>query len=1783
MGKEVAATVVAASLLDRVDGATPEDPCGSRDLELHMPHRTSDELQRLESIHEDDPFWDHLDVFVDRLRALGDRKLSDRHQAEREAAKAVSDALAQLAPEMEPQLAYLKRTLPSPPERLDAERSAVALEAIERVRGATRRLAAARALVAATIDDEDALAEGRRQAHAAVLLDLGALSDCLAQATSDTPSIPGVDSPLEPEAVAEPPGPPDASTPGEDSPCEPEAVAEPPPPPDATATMSSESGPPSASAAESRSVAPFASPDLPAAQPRPDAVGSGQADAPAAPTSPIRHATSEPESPAPTEPLASRLAPAAPQASEPDASVIWTLLARGDEAGAYWAARAASAIGEQPPLEEEVLAVLLASRWLDPARGAFVGEVVDLVTGVDARERSWASSAVATAAALVPTLTFPSTKLRGWAADGVDAAIDPVVDAVTAFADGAGQPLTQLLLQGAGDASEQDSRARAVEARVRRWLDEGPKRSMMYQPATKVWATMFRVDFEPTLDRIARGDTGALALAEGVRERMSSPREVDARIRELDRELRGNHAQEIQFGARTALERAIAHTVALIDDWARIVRESEQLRRLDWLTARVADLRRRVLDALPLALGWAESLARDPSSERAAVGTVVWRSLSLLADLLRIGPAAGPPVTVLGGPDLGRLVRDQERLQDALGTRLLFCPPARTPASAGVTEPRRLLDALMRTPPINEVVEQWVSDGAFDEVERLFPLVSDELRERVEKKLAISRLELERTADGLRAAVEQGVIDGYVGDERAELSSKIDGLRPRDTRDLARIREVLAEVRGRLDELREKRADRALAEWAELERTMADSGTASEVIARWRALVHGARDRGDVRILDERLSDLRDRIGPGFSAEPPPVSETATPRIIDSFRALCASADSQPEHFALPRLRDHIRLHGAVTPEFGVIAADERDEVLALLGAWAQLSQRGLRQSRPTVSAQALAILQFIGFDPVGAEPIRFDTVSANTSWLVLRAQDGGRCPVPQFGSRTQGEYRVLCVWGSPSPDAVGRIAASAAHGGQALITLYLGRLTSAQRGSLRSVCRHHNQTMMCVDETLLVFLLGCGENRLRALFECALPFSLVNPYVPQGEVPPEMYFGRRALVEELLRPEGSCIVYGGRQLGKSALLREVRRRFHHPEREQYAIVLDVLSIGDHRAGRDVGTVWQILRDRLREAGVLETKKTRPEEIVSTIREHLGRHPKMRLTVLLDEADNLLDADARDGFQVVAAFRELMGDTERRFRVVLAGLHNVQRFQQLPNQPLAHFGAAIQVGPLEPRDATALVRQPVEALGFVFDDDDDVLRILSYTNYHPGLIQLFCHELLKQMQTEAAPRPPVSITRQHVDKVYQQPHVRKGILDRFDWTLALDPRYQAVAWTVIVENKDCYTPAELLSAVRSWWANGFASTGTEEFRGLLDEMVGLGVLVGSTERGFRLRSPNVVQLMGQVEPRLIELASKEPPTVFDVDRLHRLTSREVYSPLTFGQERQLLARRWGVALVFASRAQGVDALLPALRDLEDTSHIPILESPVDLVAERLEDWLRDAQERIQDGLFIAFVRAPSDAALARALVDEARRYCAKRGASKNLFGRLVFVFDGPSAAAWIASPEREAVEAQVDVVMWPHKWSRVGLKARLHQQELRDHDAQVERLHEVTGGWGLLVERAFELSGGHHGRQDAYDRRLEDLATDATGLAGFLAAAGLPSGAPGRALLEVLFGLLGSSSEPVANLSAPLFVDDLPWIDELSLANCLVFLVRLGLVEQGESAKGTTIRVDPVAAASLGP
>ena len=152
----------------------------------------------------------------------------------------------------------------------------------------------------------------------------------------------------------------------------------------------------------------------------------------------------------------------------------------------------------------------------------------------------------------------------------------------------------------------------------------------------------------------------------------------------------------------------------------------------------------------------------------------------------------------------------------------------------------------------------------------------------------------------------------------------------------------------------------------------------------------------------------------------------------------------------------------------------------------------------------------------------------------------------------------------------------------------------------------------------------------------------------------------------------------------------------------------------------------------------------------------------------------------------------LMATSGRRFKAVFAGLHQVQRFHDSSNTPVAHGGDDILVGPLRSMDAYHLVVDPMSALGYKFESPDLVWRLLLLTNYQASLVQILCEALVRELSRRDFPRGGgrIFVTGGDVESVYAKRDVRDLIVQRFRWTINLDSRYRVIALVVALQSLD---------------------------------------------------------------------------------------------------------------------------------------------------------------------------------------------------------------------------------------------------------------------------------------------------------------------------------------------------------------------------------------------------------
>jgi hypothetical protein len=1360
-------------------------------------------------------------------------------------------------------------------------------------------------------------------------------------------------------------------------------------------------------------------------------------------------------------------------------AAVWALAGDGEYAVAHALARALEAdhLGSVEPLSPILRGLVFSGRVCAEDDAAAI-EVLSALTSADFvsadPKRATAKAVLGASITLRPALLS-----RASGALGILQALE--LDAtgnlqrireVIARAPSLGVEIGFALLGGVQQAGRVRAELEALSRDCGAWVSAARLQKLVYAPATDTWHRLLAPgnSFFTVLEPVIANDTSRReAVATGLTV-LSEERQLARLLRGVEKEVRGRKADSDPINAR-AYQSLIKHVhdgLAYPRRWLELARLTHENRRNPAMQ-KFDTWRAELLREVETGREWLRSSPRGGETDIMAARRVLLRALDNLAGLFSAEAISA---------------------QTASSEQLVYGPLLRIPTltlderweprqtSAELTT--RLLHAVAAgVPSWDDALEQHLREGRFLSVHRIFELadlglasVADLPRRRGDVAIALERekLALQTLLEVRTAEVEQAVaLDILDEPKRLELVSTIARYSPDAVREFDVARAAMDALGSEIAALQGGLANDI--------RTRVDAAGIEQSDPETFRRIREALERRDFPIATEHL-DAHARGEPlQTSSHVDVFADVFFPRFVKE----CMAADVHSNDVV-----DAVATGRKVGPiDASAVPGAQREEAATFLRAWQRAKQR------IDVVKSALAVLEGIGFRRARLLSERGPRPTENAVTVDLEVEelrDRRTCVIPQFGSLARGRYRLALVWGRPSEEELLSLV-GAQHGAPTLV-LYFGRMTEPRRRELARLARESRRQLLVLDELLLLFLAMQRGARLPVLFRCALPFTIAEPYVTSaGLVPREMFFGRERERQAIFDPLGTNLVYGGRQLGKTALLREVERTYHDADRGVIVIWTDLKQAGIGRE-RPAKAVWELAGGLLEQHGVVKKGTVGFPKIRERVLEWLETDAARRIVLLLDEADLFVTADRQgeggQGFSTLLQLKQLLDESHKRFKFVLAGLHDVQRTSRDPNTPLAHLGSPLCIGPLmgdgEAVEARALIEVPLGTLGYRFAHPDLPTRILSHTNYYPSLIQLFCWHLLdhvsntRKVTFDPRTSPPYVITAQHVDEAYRSQRLRAAIRDRFKWTLDLDPRYKLIALLIALESRERpealavgFSAREIQQMALAWWEIGFDDRSPEAFRTILDEMIGLGLLRKASEGAYALRSTNIVNLLGgrkEIEEELEATIALEPPKPHEHPQLRRAERADNplrRSPLTLTQEGRILQRDNGACVVFGARIADRDVLPEFLRTAISQATVTALDAPS---WPKLEYAISKQLDR-KDPYAVLVVSA--DTPWTEAWVEDAQKLLRKRR-SKEGTVRVVFLGDPAAALRWCGLDpvvQQRLVTHQGIEVLTLAPWSDAALRAWFEDCQFGPaaNPAGRQRVREVTGGWGALVHR----------------------------------------------------------------------------------------------------------------------
>ena len=399
--------------------------------------------------------------------------------------------------------------------------------------------------------------------------------------------------------------------------------------------------------------------------------------------------------------------------------------------------------------------------------------------------------------------------------------------------------------------------------------------------------------------------------------------------------------------------------------------------------------------------------------------------------------------------------------------------------------------------------------------------------------------------------------------------------------------------------------------------------------------------------------------------------------------------------------------------------------------------------------------------------------------------------------------------------------------------------MTLPERRNLAKVMKLNPnlKNIIVIDKVMALYLARFDDaNRGKKMLQTALPFARVQPYTTAGFVAPEMFIGRSEELDQIRDMSGPVFVYGGRQLGKSALLRQVKSIEHNPAQLNYAFFIDLKNSDSERTLKKI--VYELQNAKL--IGEIQTWEEFSDEMHKLLDGRLrGVYKPKKLLLLMDESDTFLSE--KDSEQAIDILRELLVAFSGQFKFVLAGLHKVIRFEQ--NSSFGNLNH-ISVLPFRPSDAMELLVKPMSYLGFRVVDDSLISAIFSRTNYYPGSIQYYCKMLVDavgnnytKQKFDVAKNPPYALDDDYLKNMLGNREFQEEINQKFQITLHLDDDnyYEILALAVAMIYYEHNRPVgvdltEIKNICLMCGVDKITKLSDAELMSLLDEMVALNLL-----------------------------------------------------------------------------------------------------------------------------------------------------------------------------------------------------------------------------------------------------------------------------------------------------------------------------------------------------------------
>jgi hypothetical protein len=397
-------------------------------------------------------------------------------------------------------------------------------------------------------------------------------------------------------------------------------------------------------------------------------------------------------------------------------------------------------------------------------------------------------------------------------------------------------------------------------------------------------------------------------------------------------------------------------------------------------------------------------------------------------------------------------------------------------------------------------------------------------------------------------------------------------------------------------------------------------------------------------------------------------------------------------------------------------------------------------------------------------------------------------------------------------------------------ITLLIGNSSEYQRKLYTTTSDRSNKWVAPQGAELTRLLLDPQpEQALATLLAGQLALQQISPYQIGGGVNKEsVFFGRRELIAQIInRDPANYLLVGGRQMGKSTLLKALQRRY---------------AANPHVACHYLSLSNEIVIPRI--ASALELPTTKDPETLAEGLEALQRQRGQRFVFLIDEADDFIQHERASNYPILRVFRRFSEQGGCTF--ILAGFWQLYQHAVLDYQsPIRNFGEVLEVGALEPDACRQLATVPMATMNIHYANTAIVDTLMQACGQRANLIAIACQYLVQNL--------PLQSRVIEAGDVHNALHSRDMDARFSGWVIGNTERERQYDRLVVYATigQDSFSTGEVIQRVQDLGLN----VDTGELDGTLARL-NLAFILGRVDGRWFYRVPLLVEYLRKDDPAI---------------------------------------------------------------------------------------------------------------------------------------------------------------------------------------------------------------------------------------------------------------------------------------------------------------------------------------